>query len=58
MDTGRWKLNGDSVCYDLSWWGKSGGYNARCVRVSGKGDGRYEMIPVDGVTTFDFTILK
>lgn len=58
MDTGRWKLDGDSVCYELSWWGKSGGYNARCNRVASKGDGRYQMIPVDGVTTFDFTILK
>lgn len=58
MDTGRWKLDGDSVCYELSWWGKSGGYNARCYRVAGKGKGHYEMIPVDGVTTFPFTILK
>jgi hypothetical protein len=58
MDTGPWKLDGDSVCYELSWWGKSTGYNARCWRVADKGDGRYEMIPVDGVTTFRFTILK
>ncbi len=58
MDTGRWKLDRDSVCYELSWWGKSGGYNARCYRVAGKGPGRYEMVPVDGVTTFPFTILK
>ena len=58
MDTGRWKLDGDSVCYELSWWGKSGGYNARCNRVAGKGGGRYEMVPVNGVTTFPFTILK
>ena len=58
MDTGRWKLDGDSMCWELSWWGKSGGYNAKCIRVAGKGDGRYQMIPVDGVTTFDFTIFK
>ena len=58
MDTGRWKLDGDSVCYELSWWGKSGGYNARCNRVAGKDAGHYEMVPVDGVTTFPFTILK
>jgi hypothetical protein len=56
MDTGRWKLDGDSVCYDLSWWGKSGGYNARCFRIADKGGGHYEMIPVSGVTTFEFTI--
>ena len=56
MDTGSWKLDGDSVCYDLSWWGKSGGYNARCFRIADKGGGHYEMIPVSGVTTFEFTI--
>ena len=58
MDTGSWKLVGDSVCYELSWWGKPFGANARCWRVADKGDGRYEMIPVDGVTTFMFTILE
>ena len=56
MDTGRWKLDGDSVCHELSWWGKSSGSNVRCYRVAGKGDGHYEMIPVDGVKTFEFTI--
>ena len=58
IDSGRWKLNGDSVCYELSWYGKSGGYNARCVRVVSKGDGHYQMVPVDGVTPFNFTVAK
>ena len=58
MDTGRWKLDGDSLCYEFSWWGKSSGLNARCVRAVNKGDGRYEMIPVDGVTPIGFTIAK
>ena len=58
MDTGRWRLDGDSLCYELSWWGKSSGLNARCVRAARKGDGRYEMIPVNGVTPIEFTIAK
>ena len=58
MDTGRWKLDRDSVCHELSWWGKSGGFNVRCYRVASKGDGRYEMIPVDGVTTFEFAVAE
>jgi len=58
IDTGRWKLDRDSVCWELSWWGKSDGVNSRCVRVAAKGDGRYEMVPVDGVTKIEFTIAK
>ena len=58
MDTGRWKLDGDSVCHELSWWGKSSGSNVRCYRVAGKGEGHYEMIPVDGVTTFEFAVAE
>jgi len=58
IDTGRWRLDRDSVCWELSWWGKSDGYNVRCVRVGAKGKGRYEMVPVDGVTNIEFTIAK
>jgi len=58
IDTGRWRLERDSVCYELSWWGKSEGITSRCVRVAAKGEGRYEMVPVDGVTNIEFTIAK
>ena len=58
IDTGRWRLDGNSVCYELTWWGKSYGMSARCFRVAAKGDGRYDMLLVDGVTPIEFTIAR
>jgi hypothetical protein len=58
IDTGRWRLERDSVCYELSWWGKSYGMTARCLRIEAKGEGRYDMVPVDGVTPIEFTVEK
>jgi hypothetical protein len=41
-DTGTWNLDGDVMCYELTWWGESEGVRKNCVTVHGLGDGRYE----------------
>jgi hypothetical protein len=41
-DAGTWTVNGDVMCYELTWWGESGGIKANCFTVHALGDGRYE----------------
>jgi hypothetical protein len=32
-DNGRWRLEGDTLCWQLEWMGKSYGYNNACVTI-------------------------
>jgi len=57
-DTGSWKLDGNRLCYDLTWWGASGGFKSSCFRVSNKGKGWYEAVEDNGVTLFEFSAAK
>jgi hypothetical protein len=41
-DTGTWTINGDVMCYELTWWGEAGGVKVNCFTVHALGDGRYE----------------
>ena len=41
-DTGSWKIDGNVICYELSWYGKSVGINKNCFTVRELGNGRYE----------------
>ena len=57
-DTGRWKLDGGRLCYELTWWGKSVGRNAACFRIVDKGAKRYEALQDNGLTLFEFSVVE
>jgi hypothetical protein len=53
-DTGTWTINGDVMCYELTWWGESVGNRTNCFTVNALGDGRYEALYHGGamISTF------
>ncbi len=53
-DTGTWTINGDVMCYELTWWGEVYDDRANCFTVHALGDGRYEALYHGGamVSTF------
>ena len=53
-DSGRWKLEGGRLCYELTWWAKSYGMTAACFRVSSAGQGRFEALQDNGLPLFSF----
>jgi hypothetical protein len=57
-DAGRWTLQDNRACYELTWWGKSVGRNAACFRIVDKGKGRYEALQNSGFTLFEFSVLN
>ena len=57
-DTGRWTLDGDRMCYELGWWGQGFGMKSACYRIDDLGKGRYGALQDNGLTLFEFTILK
>lgn len=57
-DTGDWKLDGDRVCYELTWWGASMGTKAACFRISDKEKGLYEALQDNGFTLFKFSVVQ
>lgn len=57
-DTGHWKIEGDRLCYELSWWGATDGMKSGCVRIAEKGKAAYEALEESGVTRFEFSLAK
>lgn len=57
-DTGRWKFDGDHVCYELTWWGESLGFRSDCFRIVDRGKGSYEAIEDNGLTIFEFSVSR
>jgi len=57
-DTGHWKLEGNRVCYDLTWWGASMGRKSACFRITDKEKGPYEALQDNGFTLFKFSVVK
>lgn len=57
-DEGHWKLGGDRLCYELTWWGKSMGRDSACFRITDHGKGRYEALQDNGLPLFDFSVVK
>jgi hypothetical protein len=41
-DTGTWAIDGDVMCYELTWFGESYDVRKNCVTVHALDDGRYE----------------
>ena len=57
-DTGTWKLADDHLCYELTWWGASGGYKSACFRVSEREKGWYDALQDNGLSLFEFSVMK
>ena len=53
-DTGTWTINGDVMCYELTWWGESYDVRTNCFTVHVLSDDRYEALYHGGamVSTF------
>ncbi len=59
-DTGRWRLQGDDLCWDLEWLNRSLGMSNACVTIEGTEAERYEATRVGGlgITFFSFGVLS
>jgi hypothetical protein len=57
-DTGRWNLEGDRICYELTWWGASVGRKSACFRIVDMGKGRFDAIQDSGFSLFEFSVIK
>lgn len=57
-DTEHWKLNGDRLCYELEWGGASMNIKSACFRISDKGKGRYEALQDNGLSLYEFPVVK
>ena len=55
-DTGTWTINGDVMCYELTWWGESYDVRKNCYTVHPLEDGRYETRYHGGALDSTFTI--
>ncbi len=60
-DTGTWSIDGDVMCYELTWWGEGYQYRINCYTVHALGDGRFEALYHGGVMVskfITFTVIK
>ena len=60
-DTGTWTINGDVMCYELTWWGESYDVRTNFFTVHVLGDDRYEALYHGGAmvsTFFHFKVLE
>ena len=58
MDTGTWKLEGERMCYELTWWGAESGFKSSCYRITDLGKARYGALQDNGLIFFEFTVAK
>ena len=58
-DTGKWRLEGERVCYELTWYGEAYQLKSACFRIADKGQDRYAWM-LGGPREFirEFTVLK
>ena len=57
-DSGRWTLENDRMCYELTWWGASMGRKSACFRIVDKGKNHFEALQDTGFTLFEFSVIK
>ena len=57
-DKGRWKLDGDRLCWELEWFGNDLKLKSACVDVTDQGKGHYLATDKSGTILLDFTVLK
>ncbi len=58
-DDGLWRLDGDNLCWELTWLGAGSGYKSMCVTVEAIDGGKYSTTRVGGFgsTFFTFGVL-
>jgi hypothetical protein len=57
-DDGQWRLDGQTVCWELKRIGEQYGYKSACVRVQKVSAQDYEMHNVKGFRQFSFRVVK
>ena len=57
-DTGTWTINGDVMCYELTWWGNPYDIRKNCFTVKALGDDRYEALYHGGAMVSTFIHFK
>jgi len=57
-DSGKWRVEGNRLCWQLDWFGATFGLQSTCVRIVVQGKDRYLGIDEKGSTLFDFIVLK
>ena len=55
-DSGTWRIDGDRVCWEFTWWMKSQDMASACLGVAELGKGRYEAKMASGLRLMDFTV--
>jgi len=58
VDTGTWRLEGARMCFQLTWWGSDSGFQFGCYRITDLGKARYGALQDNGLTFFEFTVVK
>jgi hypothetical protein len=58
IDNGTWKVEGDRLCYELTYLGASDGWKSNCLRIVDNGQGRYEAVQENGLTFWEFSVAK
>ena len=58
-DTGKWRLDDERICYELTWYGEAYQLKSACFLIADKGAGRYAWIlGGPGESIREFTVLK
>ena len=61
-DVGKWRLEGNRLCWQYTWWPTSGGmgyYKAACFRIEGTGERKYLLInDKTGNLVFTFFVVE
>ncbi|NJN39945.1 MAG: hypothetical protein HC807_02465 [Gammaproteobacteria bacterium] len=59
-DDGKWRIDGSSLCWELTWLGGGEGYKKVCVSIDQTGDNAYAAQRVGGigVNFFEFSLVK
>jgi len=57
-DTGRWTLEGNRMCYELTWWGAASGRKSACFRIVDRDKGLFEAVQDNGLTLFEFSLVR
>jgi hypothetical protein len=58
VDNGTWRLEGDRLCYELTYLGASEGWKSNCLRIVDRGQGRYEAVQDNGLTFWEFSVAE
>ena len=59
-DDGEWRIENNSLCWDLTWMGGGSGYKSTCILVKKTGDRTYETTRSRGlgITFFRFEVVN